>query len=96
MAITISSERRAIVVEYDTDLVNGDSIEVVAVNTETGDTGNRNEGNNDGEAVLFCPPSFEGDWLVTVTGSEGGSDTGTVHVSPVVSADVPEENGDEE
>ena len=81
MSVEVSLNRKVVVLTYDTDLVQGDMIEVRAENPESGDVGNRAEGNNDGEALLFYPKDFTGTNEVTITGSDGGEDSGTITIS---------------
>lgn len=80
MAVRVSEERKAVVLTYDTDLVQGEGITIKAQNTATGDVGSRSEQNNDGEAVLFFPADFTGSDVVVIEGSAGGVDSGEVEI----------------
>lgn len=52
----------------------------MAQNVDTGDVGERDEQNNNGEVVLFYPRDFSGTDLVTITGSDGGEISGEIGV----------------
>ena len=81
MSVTLDTSRKVVVLKYDTDVVQGEMIEITAVNTETGDVGQRAESNNDGEALLFYPVEWTGTNDVTISGSDGGEDTGTIEIT---------------
>lgn len=79
MAISEISDRQVKVLGYDQDKVKGDTLDIRAVNAETGDVGTRSAPNQ-GWFLLFYPLDFTGEDNVSVTGSDGGEDTGTIIV----------------
>jgi hypothetical protein len=80
MAVAIDNTRVAVEVTYDKDACQGDTVNVRATNPETGDVSSRDDVKNDGRFTWSYPADYAGDTEFTVTGSEGGEDTGTVSV----------------
>jgi len=80
MAIALSLDRTARELTYDQSLVEGDTIDVRAENAEDGDVSTRTGLANDGRFVYTWPDDFSGTTHFTVTGSEGGEDTGSISV----------------
>lgn len=80
MAVQESYDRVAKELTYDQSAVEGDTIDVRAENEADGDVSTRNDLANDGRFVYTWPKDFKGTTNFTVTGSEGGEDTGSVTV----------------
>lgn len=80
MAVEISLDREAVELTYDKDAVHGDTVNVKAENHEDGDVSTRNDLKNDGRIFWSYPKGYAGSTDFTVTGSDGGEDTGTVSV----------------
>jgi hypothetical protein len=72
--------RKAVSVKWDTSLVNGETANIRCVNPDNEDVSTRDGVKNDGLAVVTFPRDYMGDCDVTVTGSDGGEDTGTITV----------------
>jgi len=72
VAVELKDIRKVAVIGWDTDTVKGAeaSLEVEGEEKRTV--------KNDGESNLFFPLDFEGSREVTVSGSHGGSETGTI------------------
>jgi hypothetical protein len=98
MAVEVNVDRIAVELTYDDAEVQGDTINVRAVNDADGDVSTRDDLKNDGRFVWTYPADFEGQTTFTVAGDEGGSDTGLVAVSGGVAKSVgaEEETEDEE
>lgn len=62
----------------------GETITIEAENVATGDVGSR-EGPNAGSFLLFYPLAFAGVDRITVRGSDGGEDSGTVEIPEIES-----------
>lgn len=80
MSVEISLDREAVELTYDKDAVEGDTIDVRAVNPDDGDVSTRNGLQNDGRFTWTYPKGYAGTTEFTVSGSDGGEDTGTVEV----------------
>lgn len=80
MTVTTDTERKAVGITWDTDVVQGATCTVTAKNVANDDTSTRGEIPNDGHCVLTYPSEYHGSSEVTVTGSDGGEDTGTITV----------------
>jgi len=78
MTVRTNIDRTAVEITYDTDAVDGDTIDVKATNPETGDVSTRSGLANDGRFTWTVPAGYVGSADFTVTGSDGGDDTGTV------------------
>jgi Bacterial Ig domain len=78
MTVAPNFERRAVELTYDKSLVDGDTIDVRAENPEDGDVSTRDGLKNDGRFVWTYPVGFTGTSKFTVTGSDGGEDSGEV------------------
>jgi hypothetical protein len=81
MSVSISFDREAVEVVYDVSLVQGDSIDVTATNPVDGDVSTRSGLSNDGRFFWSYPKGYAGSTEFVVTGSDGGSDSGTVTVA---------------
>lgn len=79
MTVTVNLERKAVEILWDADACEGDTVEIRCVNPDGGDVSTR-ETENDGHATITFPADYTGSTEVTVTGSDGGSDTGTISV----------------
>ena len=79
MAISEVVDRKVKVLGYDASVVLGETIDIRAVNADTGDVGTRSAPNQ-GWFLLFYPLDFTGIDEVTVAGSDSGEDSGTVTV----------------
>jgi hypothetical protein len=79
MTVTIDSERKAVNICWDKDAVPSDRVDVHTRNPATGDTSQRTDLPNDGEAVLTYPSNFTGTSQVVVVPAgavwEGGDIT---------------------
>jgi hypothetical protein len=80
VAVEVDTERVAIGITWDTDEVKGATCIVTAKNSANDDTSTRGEIANDGHAVVTYPSEYHGSSEVTVEGSDGGTDTGTITV----------------
>ena len=80
MAISIIHTRRAVVIQYDTNIVQGHSASVSTAKPDDSVTIEKKEVVNQGHAVLYFPDSYKGDCFVEVQGSKGGLDSGTITV----------------
>ena len=82
MAVEIYAEpdHRPVVFSYDQTLVKGETVNIRAENVDTQDVGSRTAQNH-GTFVLFYPADFAGVDTITVTGSDGGEDVGTVTIT---------------
>jgi len=72
-------DHKAVVFAYDKDAVSGEMVHVKATNDDTGDVGTRDVPNS-GSFVLFYPTNFSGSDTIEVTGSDGGTETGSVSI----------------
>lgn len=79
MSVSISTERKAVELMWDNVLVAGDKATIRCVNPDGGDVSTR-ETENDGHATVTFPFDYTGTCNVTVTGSDSGTDTGTISV----------------
>lgn len=84
MAVEKDVTRKCVNISWDTSIVLGDKATIVATNVETGGKGGPGEQNNDGFFPLTYPIGYTGASDVTVTGSDGGEDTGTIEVGSYV------------
>lgn len=81
MTVEISKDRVAHVLTYDTDLVEGDTADLRCTNpADASDVSTRDGFENDGNVVVSFPSGYHGDTDVSITGSDGGEDTGTISV----------------
>ncbi len=79
MTVSISFDRKAVELTWDSKLVQGDTVDIRCVNPDGGDVSTR-EADNDGRATVTFPVNYKGACDVTVSGSESGEDTGTISV----------------
>jgi hypothetical protein len=80
MAVEIDETRVAVALKWDTDLTDGDEVEVRCTNPDNLEDISTTNGKNDGIHVVTYPVGYSGETLVTITGSDGGEDTGTIQV----------------
>ncbi len=78
MAVSVNIDRNAVELLYDSSLVQGDTVDVRAENDDDGDVSTRDGLANDGRFTWTFPQGYKGTAVFTVTGSDGGEDTGTV------------------
>jgi hypothetical protein len=78
MTVERDASRKAVPITWDTSLTDGDTVEVRCVNPNNLEDVSTTEGPNDGLHVVTYPEGYEGETQVTVTGSEGGQDEGTI------------------
>ena len=79
MAVEVNFDRKAVEITWDVDAVEGDTVDIRTENE--GDVSGRKDIPNDGRATLTYPNDFTGSTHVVVTGSEGGSDEGTIVIN---------------
>jgi|KBSMisStaDraftv2_1062788.scaffolds.fasta_scaffold877588_2 hypothetical protein len=81
MTVEISNDRVAYVLTYDDDVVKGSKADLRCTNPSNMEDVSTREGfDNDGNVVVSFPLDYTGETEVTITGSEGGEDTGTIQV----------------
>lgn len=105
MAVAVSNERRAVEIEWDTEVVKGKTVEIrsstwIDHTPDEPETGKKSKADkddcvivdgqkrdvstrkteNDGHATITYPFRYSGTSHITVTGSDGGVDSGTVTV----------------
>ncbi len=80
MAVEINTDRRGVEVKWDASLVQGDSVTIKCTNQEDPDNPSTKDTKNDGFATVTFPAGYSGSADVTVTGSDGGTDSGTISV----------------
>lgn len=80
MTVTLSFDRKAVEITWDTSVVEGATATVLATNPDTGDESSRGEVTNDGRCTLTFPFDYHGTADVVVQGSDGGTDSGTITV----------------
>ena len=80
MTIEVDVSRQAKGITWDTEVVLGETANIRCVNPENEDVSTRDGVENDGRAVITFPGDYSGECNVTVTGSDGGEDTGTITV----------------
>jgi hypothetical protein len=78
VAVEVNFDRKAIEITWDTELATGETVDIRTENE--GDVSGRVDLKNDGRATLTYPADFSGSTHVVVTGSDGGSDEGTIEV----------------
>jgi hypothetical protein len=78
MTVAINIDRKAVEVSWDTSVVLGETADLKAVNGE--DVSTRSGLKNDGFATVTFPADYSGSAEISVTGSEGGTDEGTITV----------------
>lgn len=81
--VEINVDRQAVEITWDKDLVDGDTVSIRSENPDAVNDDDRvstRNADNDGRAVLTYPADYHGSSEVTVTGSDGGEDTGTISV----------------
>lgn len=80
MTVQINTVRKAFEVSWDTEAVGSDQCTLKAESAEGGSPSTKGPMPNDGFAVLTYPLSYEGETEITVEGTEGGSDSGTIQI----------------
>ncbi len=78
--VEINTDRRGVEIKWDTSLVKGHHVTIKAVNQEDPHNPSTRETKNDGYATVTFPADYEGSADVTVTGSDHGTDSGTISV----------------
>ena len=78
MTVELNFGRKAVEITWDKEAVQGETVDIRTENE--GDVSGRKDIKNDGRATLTYPADFSGSTQVTVTGSDGGEDTGTIEV----------------
>ncbi len=78
--VEINTDRRGVEIKWDTSLVQGDTVTIKSTNQEDPDNPSTRETKNDGFATVTFPADYEGSADVTVTGSDSGTDSGTISV----------------
>ena len=81
MTVQIDVTRKAVGITWDRDIVDGDTANLRCVNPNNEDVSTRNAITNDGAAVVTFPADYTGECNVTVTGSDGGEDSGVISVA---------------
>lgn len=79
VSIYADATHKAVVFQYSTQNVFGETVSIRAENVETGDVGER-KAFNTGTFTLFYPFDFTGTDHITVVGSSGGKHSGTVEI----------------
>ncbi len=79
MSVSVSHDRKAVELTWDSKLVVGDTADIRCVNPDDGDVSTRTA-DNDGRATVTFPKDYSGSCEVTVTGSDSGEDSGTISV----------------
>jgi hypothetical protein len=81
VTVVISSDRKAVVLSYDLDMVDGDFADLRCTNpADLSDVSTRDGVENDGNVLVSFPADYSGETNVVITGSDGGEDTGTIQV----------------
>lgn len=80
MAVEVDETRVAVALKWDSSLTKGDEVEVRCVNPNNLEDISTTTGKNDGIHVVTYPVGYSGETEVTITGSDGGEDTGTIEV----------------
>jgi hypothetical protein len=79
--IEIKHKRMAVVLGYDTEVVEGKSISLQASNSEEGgELEEKKEVENSGEVTIFYPFDYHGSSEILIRGSKSGEDSGTITV----------------
>ena len=78
MAVELNFDRKAVEITWDASLVGGRTVDIKTTNGD--DSSGRTGVANDGRATLTYPVDFVGSTDVTVTGEDGGEDTGTIQI----------------
>jgi hypothetical protein len=81
VSVSISFDREAVELVYDTSVVQGATIDVKATNPVDGDVSTRDGLANDGRFFWSYPKGYTGTTDFSVVGSDSGEDTGTVTVA---------------
>lgn len=79
MAVELSFDRKAVEITWDTELVQGDTVNIKTENDD--DVSGRTDVKNDGRATLTYPKDFKGTTHVTVSGSGDAADEGDIVIS---------------
>ena len=82
MAVQVDLNRKAVNLSWDTGAVQGDTVNLRCTNPNNlEDVSTRDGLKNDGYAVVTFPKDYSGECNVSVTGSDGGEDTGVIEVN---------------
>ncbi len=79
MTVALSFDRKAVEITWDNVMVVGDSVHIACVNPDGGDVSTRDT-DNDGRATITFPSDYHGQCDITVTGSDSGTDNGSITV----------------
>jgi hypothetical protein len=91
MTVETNIVRKAVEVKWDTGAVGSEQCTMRAEDAETGGVSTKGPMPNDGYAVLTYPLDFKGETHVTIEGTEGGSDEGTITVGEALPDEKPDE-----
>jgi hypothetical protein len=81
MSVELDLTRKAVNLVWDTSVATGGTVDLRCTNPNNlEDVSTRDGITNDGYAVVTFPADYAGECNVTVTGSDGGVDTGTILV----------------
>lgn len=81
MTVEISEDRVAYVLTYDLGAVTGETADLRCTNpSDMEDVSTRDGFQNDGNVVVSFPAGYSGETEVSISGSDGGEDTGTIQV----------------
>ncbi len=81
MTVQINTDRKAVVLSYDTELVQGDTADLLCQNpADLSDVSTRDGFDNDGNVIVTFPADYSGETVASITGSDSGEDTGTIEV----------------
>lgn len=78
MTVEKIGQRKTVEISWDVEKVKGFKVDIKATRGSTVST--RDDLVNDGTATITFPKGFKGESHVTVTGSKGGTDEGTITV----------------
>lgn len=82
MTVELNSERFSKILKYDDSVVLGETADLRCQNpNDMSDVSERKGFVNDGNVYVSFPRGYSGEVIATVTGSDGGEDTGTVEIS---------------
>jgi hypothetical protein len=81
MTAEVDVTRKAVGITWDAEIVQGDKADIRCVNPANDDVSTIDGAKNDGAHVITFPADYSGECNVTVTGSDGGEDTGTITVN---------------
>jgi hypothetical protein len=81
MTVTKDKTKQGVPLKWDKDIVQGETADLRCTNPNNlEDVSTRDGTPNDGHAVVTFPADYTGECNVSVSGSDGGEDTGVVEV----------------